>query len=263
MNSYKFIILEERGAVGHIILNRPEVHNALNIEMIRELTTALRWLDSLPSIRLIQISANGPNFSAGADLNWMKKGLSQSKEELTGESRELAMLFNTLYNSSKTTVVVVTGKVIGGANGIVAAADITASATDATFAFTEVKLGLVPATIAPYIIEKTAAGIAQEWMLTGRTIPSAEANLRGLINFVYPPDQLENEVEKLTEILLRNGPSAMEGIKKMFRNRKLFSGPDTQIEETAALIALFRTSPEGQEGISAFFEKRQPAWRNE
>lgn len=263
MNSYKFIIQEEHGAVGHIILNRPELHNALHIEMIRELTASVRQLDSLSHIRLIQISANGTNFSAGADLNWMKKGLSQSKEELTGESRELAMLFNTIYNCSKTTLTVVKGKVIGGANGIIAASDIVVATSEATFAFTEVKLGLVPATIAPYVVQKTGGTTAKEWMLTGRTISSAEANIRGLTNHIFAPEQSESEVAKLTEILLLNGPLAMTGIKEMFRNRGLFSNPDTQIEGTAELIARFRTSYEGQEGISAFFEKRQPQWRDE
>jgi methylglutaconyl-CoA hydratase len=258
----EFIITSEAHQAGHIMLNRPEVHNAMHIGMIREISSAISEYNRRDDIRVIMISANGTNFSAGADLDWMRKGLDQEKEDLYRESRELAMLFNDIYNSTPITVVLAKGKVMGGANGILAAADIPIAATGATFAFSEVKLGLIPATIAPYIVHRAGAAAASEWMLSGRPIPAEEAMQKGLIARIISEEEAALP-EKILSPLLQNGPEAMKGIKRMFRDGSLLKHPDQLIDATAQLIADFRVSEEGQEGIRAFFEKRQPRWKNE
>ena len=260
--SSAYTISTEVGHTGHIILNRPEVHNAMHIGMIREISEAIREFDNRDGIRIIFISANGQNFSAGADLNWMKEGLKQDKEALYRESRELAGLFNTIYNASKITVALAKGKVMGGANGIVAAADIPIAITGTSFAFSEVKLGLVPATIAPYIVQRTGKAAAYEWMLSGRLFTAEEALEKGLISRIIPEEEADQPGE-LLDPLLRNGPEAMKGIKRMFREQHLDQHPDQLIESTSQLIAEYRVSEEGQEGIRAFFEKRQPRWTDE
>ncbi|MEX0981196.1 MAG: enoyl-CoA hydratase-related protein [Bacteroidales bacterium] len=263
MIQYKYIIESSEAHVGTITLNRPEVHNALHIEMIREISCAFRRLSKKRDLRLISIRSNGKNFSAGADLNWMKKGLEQSKKKLTSESEELAKLFNDIYTSPKVTLAVAKGKVMGGANGIIAAADISVAANDTSFTFSEVKLGLIPATISPYIVARTGKSAAREWMLTGRQIDAREAYERGLINQLVLNDDTDEYVQQLQKQLLRNGPRAMKGIKKMFRNSDLQGDPDNQIKATAKLIAKYRISEEGQEGIQAFLKKRNPGWIDE
>jgi methylglutaconyl-CoA hydratase len=263
MKQKEYIIESTETGIGYITLNRPEVHNALNIEMIREIAASIEKFNKKKELRMIIIRANGENFSAGADLHWMKKGLEQNEKELLGESLELANLFNSIYNSSIVTVAVASGKVIGGANGIIAASDISLAAENSSFTFSEVKLGLIPATIAPYIVQRTGENIAREWMLTGRTIPAKEAYERRLVNILVPDNNLDEHIQQLTETIRNNGPKAMKGIKKMFRKEDFSSHPDKLLEPTAKLIAKFRVSGEGQEGIKAFFEKRKPAWHNE
>lgn len=263
MKKKEYIIESTGSHVGYITLNRPEVHNALSIEMIREIAGSIKKLNRKKEVRMIIINANGDNFSAGADLNWMKKGLEQNEKELLSESLELANLFNSIYNSSIVTVAVASGKVIGGANGIIAAADISIAAENASFTFSEVRLGLIPATIAPYIVQRTGENIAREWMLTGREIPAREAFERGLVNMLVPDSDLSGYIQQLTETLRNNGPRAMMGIKKMFSKYELSAHPDHLLKPTAKLIAKYRISGEGQEGIQAFFDKRKPAWREE
>jgi methylglutaconyl-CoA hydratase len=229
--------------------------------MIREITRSIQHLNKQENVRLIRIEANGTNFSAGADLNWMKEGAIQSEDKLMAESRELALLFNIIYNSEKVILVAAKGKVIGGAIGIIAAADIVLSTSETSFAFTEVKLGLVPATIAPYVVLKTGMSVSREWMLTAREIDANEAYARGLTNLIVPESDLDTEVQKMVDSLLGNGPKAMRSIKKLFRQQEFSKDPNDQIDSSSKLIAKFRVSEEGQEGIRSFFEKRQPNWK--
>jgi len=248
---------------GHIVLDRPEVHNAFNIEMIREIADAVGSFNEDDRVRFIVFSANGENFSAGADLKWMKEGLHQSAEELRAESRELALLFNLVYKSEKITIALVNGKALGGANGLVAASDFSFASGQSTFAFSEVKIGLIPATIAPYIVRKTGLQTAYEWMLTGKSIPADEAARKGLVTEVVESNRLKNRAVELTDLLKMNSPAAMQGIKKLFHNGGLEGNPDDMVASTADLIASFRGSEEAQEGIHSFFEKRKPNWTDE
>ncbi len=249
--------------MGTLTLNRPEVHNALHIGMIREFNRQFDQLDNDPGITIILIRHKGHNFSAGADLQWMKDGLTQSAAQLEQESRELGELFHRIYHSSKVTITTIRGKVIGGANGIVAASDIALAAEDSSFAFTEVKLGLIPATIAPFIIRKAGVTRAREWMLTGRTIPADEGFRSGLVQEIMPGDELETQTDALIDKLLKNAPGSLTGIKELVWYLENENDPEKILDHTAALIAQFRTGTEGQEGMNAFFEKRTPTWRDE
>ncbi len=263
MNTSQTIITSRRGKVGTLTLNRPEVHNALHIGMIREFSKQFDQLENDPGITIILINHKGRNFSAGADLQWMKDGLSQSAPQLEQESRELGELFHRIYHSRKVTITAIRGKVIGGANGIVGAGDITLAAEDSSFAFTEVKLGLIPATIAPFVIRKAGATRAREWMLTGRAIPADEAFRAGLVQEITPVDELESRIDALINTLLKNAPGSLTGIKELVWYLEHENDPKTILHHTSALIAQFRTGQEGQEGMNAFFEKRTPTWRDE
>lgn len=261
MMKYRYIEAAVGDRVGRIALNRPEKHNAMHIGMIRELTSAIEEMNHGNKADLILITGKGKNFCAGADLNWMKEGLQQSEEELYRESLELAMLFDKLNRSPKITLVAVSGKVMGGANGILAASDIAVASSTAVFAFTEVRLGLVPATIVPYVVQRTGESVAREWMLTGREFQADEAYQRGLVNWLVSDVELVRRTEELIGMLLGNGPKALLGVKEMFLKEGSSREQKSHIDLSARLIARFRISEEGQEGISAFFEKRQPRWK--
>jgi len=231
--------------------------------MIREIRKALISYEKDDAIRFIVFTSGSLNFSAGADLDWMKQGMQQSTEQLTAESKELASLFHDIYHSGKITISAITGKVMGGANGIVAASDFALAANDAIFSFPEVKLGLIPATITPFVVNKAGIQYTREWMLTGRKITASEAYLKGYITRTVEIQLLDRTLNDLIITLEKNGPSAMSGIKELLRDEDLLLSPDKMLDKTAKLIADFRISDEGQEGIHAFFEKRQPKWIDE
>ena len=247
-------------ASGTVTLNRPDVHNAMNLQMVRELSDVFIRLHNQPGIRIIHLCASGSNFSAGADLNWMREGLSQTGSRVREESLELANLFHSIAAAPQVVVCSVKGKVMGGANGIVAASDLVVAADEAQFAFTEVRLGLVPATIAPYILRKAGYAKSLDWMLTGRLFSAREAFQAGLVQYLSSGTKTEKDSVEIIEGLLRNGPRALKGIKQLVND---LSGGDIDGETrelTAQLIARYRTSEEGQEGMKAFFEKRKPVW---
>ena len=260
MQQESTIISTITGSVATITLNRPGFHNAMDITLIRELTDSIKKIEARDEIRIILLNAKGLNFCAGADLNWMREGMNQTPVQLKSESLELSNLFNTIWASELIVISAVQGKVIGGANGLVAASDIVVAEETASFAISEVKLGLVPATIAPYVVHKIGYSRSTEIMLSGRTFDAKEARLAGLVHYLCEAGTLKATTEEIIANLLTNGPDAMKGIKKLLH--WLESGTITnQIQEhTADLIARYRTSPEGQEGMSAFLEKRKPGW---
>jgi methylglutaconyl-CoA hydratase len=260
MLQQKAIDVMVSGPVATLTLNRPDKHNAINLEMIRDLTRSVESISATPSVRILVIRSEGANFSAGADLNWMKQGQTQSRDQLVSESLELAALFRILYETDLLVVAALQGKVMGGALGLVATADLVIAEADTRFAFSEVKLGLVPATIAPYILQKTGHAVASDWMLTGRTFDVEEARTAGLIRYTCKQGERDELCAGIVEELLTGGPEAQKGIKGMLR--ELSPGQiDKDIEiKTANLIARFRISDEGQEGMKAFFEKRKSSW---
>lgn len=263
MVSYTTIAVNVHGALATVTLNRPEVRNAMNLEMIRELTGVFRELGANPSVRIVVLDSGGPHFSAGADLNWMREGLEQPADQLLEESRELARLFLTVDRCPRVVVAAVKGRVMGGANGLVAAADIVVAEETARFAFSEVKLGLIPATIAPYVYRKAGQARTSELMLTGRVFDAMEARQSGLVHRICREGELAGAVQEITGLLLENGPVAMQGVKELIGTLRQETPEEDLVELTAGLIARHRVSDEGQEGIRAFFEKRKPNWHEE
>ncbi|HER07658.1 MAG TPA: enoyl-CoA hydratase/isomerase family protein [Bacteroides sp.] len=260
MTGYETIQLHVGGPLASITLAREKVRNAMNIRMIRELVRAFDDLNQNEEIRIILLRAEGEHFSAGADLNWMREGLGQSPEQLLAESRELAGLFSSIHRSEHVVVTAVRGKVMGGANGLVAASDIVVVEETAAFAFSEIKLGLIPATISPFVLRKMGYSRTKELMLTGRLFHAKEAVEYGLAHVICGKGKLEETADAVIKELLSNGPRAMKGIKSLLDTLDRPGANDRLSDLTAELIAKYRSSEEGQEGISAFFEKRKPGW---
>lgn len=260
MNAYSTINIIKSGRIATVILNRPEVYNAINLEMIRELTEVVNVLETDKQIVIIVFRSSGDHFSSGADVNWMMEGMTQNNAQLTSESRELAGLFESISLCDKVTVSAVHGRSMGGANGIVAASDIVIADDTATFAFSEVRLGLIPATISPYVIRKMGSSRTRELMLTGRRFDAIEAFEFGLVHQLCKPGGLDGAIKKLSDLLLSNAPGALSGVKELVRFLEDQPDSSTLPAKTAKLIARFRLSPEGQEGMRAFLEKRKPDW---
>lgn len=254
------IIVRKDGPLGTISLNRPKVHNALDLQMIRDLTAAVNRLNRKAGLRLIVFTSKGKNFSAGADLHWMREGMNQEEEQLRKESLELAGLFRTIRESDALTIASVKGRILGGAIGLVAASDLVVAEHTATLTFSEVKLGLIPATIAPHVLRKAGHSRSAEWMLSARTIPAPEALEAGLFNRICPEGSLEESTAGLIGELLSNGPLALRGVKELLATLESPQDPAQVDRHNAKLIASFRISAEGQEGMKAFFEKRKPHW---
>jgi len=257
---HTYIHTELTPPLASIVLNRPEVHNALHIGMIREISSLWNALESDRSINLVRLTSRGKNFCAGADLNWMREGMKQSGEQLIKESLELADLFWSIRSSRLITIAAVKGRAMGGAIGLLAASDMVLAESSSVFAFSEVRLGLIPATIAPFALQKMGYSRSLELMLSARSFTAEMASQYGLVHLVCEEGALDEVTKKMTDSLLLNGPVAMQSVKSLLN--KLDHGTprgDTR-QLTAELIARHRISPEGQEGITAFFEKRNPNW---
>ena len=254
--------LEEVGGdgVARITLTRTNVHNAFNDELISELTRSLAGLESDPRVRVVVLAAQGPSFSAGADLTWMQRTASYGEDENIRDARALATLMRTLYELSKPTLALVQGPAYGGGVGLVACCDIALAAQSACFALSEVRLGLIPAVISPYVMAAIGERAARRYFLTGERFSAETAAALGLVHQVVPDPQLEAKAQLLLADLLKGGPRAQAASKSLIaavRNRPL---NDKLVADTARRIALQRGSAEGREGITAFLEKRKPRW---
>ena len=263
MRAYKTIVMNELSGIGTIWLNRPEVHNAFNPEMISEVNDAVIFFQEKIDIRLIIIRARGKSFSSGADLNYMKELAGADLDVNLSDAKKLAEMFFTIHSCPKPLVTVLHGNVTGGANGIVAASDIALAETGTVFRFSEVHLGLVPATISPYLVRKIGLSASKDLMLTGRSFNAAEALRLSLVNYTFEPEDLDKILNGILKNLLLGGPDALSGTKKILNgivNRNIDSG---LLEFTSNAIAFSRASDEGKEGISAFFEKRRTLWQKD
>ena len=249
-------------SMAWINLDRPEVRNALNAELIRELTEVFDWLNSRDDIRVIILKGNGPAFCAGADLAYMKEMASFSYNQNIADAEKLSKLFQTIYFCDKAVIVDVHGACIGGANGIIAAADIVIAEKDTKFAFTEVRLGLTPATISPFVVGKIGNTAAKELMLTGRRFTAEEAKTFGLVNVVVDEAELIDTERQYIDHFLQASPDAIAECKNLLR---MVTGTDDCYNpvfmQTSVAIANQRISKAGQEGMKAFFEKRKPNWK--
>ncbi len=258
---FKTIKVQLGESMAWVNLDRPEVRNALNAELIRELTEVFDWLNSRDDIRVIILKGNGLAFCAGADLAYMKEMASFSYNQNIADAEKLSKLFQTIYFCDKAVIVDVHGACIGGANGIVAAADIVIAERQTKFAFTEVRLGLTPATISPFVVSKIGNTAAKELMLTGRRFTADEAKTYGLVNVVVDEAEMIDTERQYIDHFMHASPDAIAECKNLLR---MVSGTDDRYNpvfmQTSVAIANQRISKAGQEGMKAFFEKRNPEW---
>lgn len=257
------LAIDRRGAVATLTLDRPALHNAFDDVLIAALTEALRALGTDPSVRAVVLAGNGPSFSAGADLNWMRRMAQASEAENRADAGRLAALMRTLDELPKPTIARVHGAAFGGGVGLIACCDIAIGVPEAKFGFTEAKLGLVPAAISPFVIAAIGARQARRWFQSAEVFDAAEALRIGLLHAVVLAPALTAAVQRQGELLLKAGPAAVAEAKALVR-RVSAGGFDaaTLDRDNAALIARLRVSPEGQEGLSAFLDKRKPRWDN-
>ncbi len=248
-------------SMAWINLDRPEVRNALNPELISELTEAFDWLDSRDDIRVIILKGNGKCFCAGADLEYMKDMARYSYLQNLADAERLSKLFQTIYFCNKAVIVCVHGACIGGANGIIAAADIVIAEKGTKFAFSEVRLGITPATISPFVVAKIGNTAAKELMLTGRRFSADEAKDFRLVNAVVDEAEMLDAERQYIDHFLHASPEAVAECKNLLR---MVSGTDDRYSpvfmQTSVAIANQRISKAGQEGMAAFFEKRKAEW---
>jgi methylglutaconyl-CoA hydratase len=251
----------QRNDVALVTLNRPEVHNAFNEASIAELTDALVALDDDPQARAVVLLGAGESFCAGADLNWMERMAGYAYEQNVADAGALARLLSTLANLSKPTIARVHGNAFGGGVGLVACCDIAIAAQQASFALSEAKLGLIPATIGPYVIEAIGARRARRYMLTAETFDAAEAYRIGLVHDLVPSvEDLDTRINEVLGALLMAGPQAQAAVKALVRAVAHRPIDERVVSDTAERIAKVRASEEGKEGIAAFLARRSAAW---
>lgn len=248
------------GASAHVVLSNPAKHNCFDDVLIRGLTEAFTQLAGEADIRAVILRAEGKSFSAGADLNWMKRMAGYSREENLQDALALAGLLRTIDRCPKPVIGLVQGPAYGGGVGLAACCDIAIAAPEAKFALTEVKLGLIPAAISPFVAAAIGARAARRYFLTGEPFDAAEAHRLGLVHeLVGDTDALLPAGERLAERVAKNGPVAVAEAKDLiFSVDRPYD--DAVMQDTAARIARVRASAEGRDGVSAFLEKRAPAW---
>jgi len=248
--------------VATVTLNRPEVHNAFDNDLIVKLTGLLTELGGRRDVRVMILTGAGTSFSSGADISWMKSMADYSEARNYEDALQLAELMATLNNLNKPTVARVNGHVFGGGVGLVACCDIAVASTDARFCLSEVRLGLVPAVISPYVIGAIGARHARRFFQTAEAMSAKKARRIGLIHEIARPGRLDSAVTHQVELLLKGGPDAQRESKELVHMVIGHSlSADLALKmRTAEIIAQMRVSEEGQEGLKAFLEKRQPQW---
>ena len=251
--------IEYDGPVARVWMNRPDLRNAFDGLMITELRKVLFDLRSVDAVRVVVLGGRGPAFCAGADLQWMKAMASFTREENLREAQALADLFFTVYESPKPIVARVHGAALGGGAGLVAASDIPVAALGTQFGFTEVRLGILPAVISPYVLGKIGEAAARELFLPGERFEAVRALEIGLVRAAVPEEDLDAAVEGRVKELLQAGPRAIAEAKALIREVAGRRVEDVQ-RYTVERIAEIRTTAEGQEGMRAFLEKRKPYW---
>jgi methylglutaconyl-CoA hydratase len=257
--NYQTILTSQDGPVLRVALNRPEVHNAFNDRMVEELLEVFSDIAERQDLRVVILTGQGKSFCAGADLNWMRRVKNYSFEENLKESNRLADLMYAIYALPLPTIARINGATIGGGTGLMAACDLVIAAQSAKISLSEVKLGLVPAVISPYVVRRAGESACRQFMLTGERLTAEKALNFGLVNQVVPMEDLDEAVREHAAQLLTSGPEALKTCKELLRRV-----PEMSFEEvksyTAEVIARLRLSDEGQEGMAAFLEKRKPKW---
>ena len=253
------LLVEAKGPVLHVTLNRPDVRNAFNEELIAELTRWARGVEAGAGARVALLAGAGKVFCAGADLSWMSKTIAYSHAENVRDAQAMASMFDALDRLPIPLIGRVHGAALGGGVGLAAVCDIVAAAEDAVFGFTEVKLGVLPSVISPYAIGKIGRSAARELFLTGSRFTAARAKEIGLIHAVAPQADLDRTIARYVTEILASGPEAVAAAKAMIAHVAGQRTADVGAH-TIDAIAARRVSPEGQEGMRAFLEKRKPSW---
>lgn len=259
LGDYKTLKFRVKEKIVTVWLNRPELHNAFNSTMLTELTDILEIINNSEDIRVVIFTGEGKSFSAGADLNWMKEIINYSYEDNLKDSEKISEVFYKIYTLNKPVISAINGAAIGGGMGFVAASDIVISSDRALFSLSEVRIGVVPACISPYLIRKTGEGALKELFLSGRRFYPDEALKINLINNIVEHKNLMSFAENKARDLLENGPKAMSMCKKLFSDVPEMD-LSTAYNHTSEIIAGLRISEEAQEGMKAFLGKRKPNW---
>lgn len=259
MTSFSTLLINYDGSRATVTFNRPDIHNAFNSGMIDELAAAFREIEGKKQIRLVILTGAGKSFCAGADLNWMRAVKDASYEVNLAESNRLADLFWQMYSFPLPIIARVNGAAIGGGTGFVAVCDIAIAARSSKYSFSEVKIGVVPACIGPYVIRKLGEGRARELFITGERMEAERAHEVGLVNAVVDDEALDSAINELAMQIESSGPNAITMAKKLVSSVPAMSPSEFRLY-TAEMIAKLRQSPEGQEGMDAFLNKRTPSW---
>lgn len=252
--------IENVGQIATIWMNRPEVFNAFNEKLIEELTVACNILEQDSSVRVIVLGGRGPHFSAGADLNWMRRAAAASEQENLDDARSFAKMLRTLNMVSKPTIARVQGAALGGGTGLVAACDMAVVSADAVFSTSEVRFGIIPAVISPYVLRAIGARQALRYFQSAEKISAERALAIGLVNEVVSLESLDATVARLVISLLSGGPLAQIAAKKLITAVVDLPIDEITSEYTAQRIADQRNTDEARDGVAAFLEKREPAW---
>lgn len=260
MANYRSLEVEQRGATRWIWLNRPEFRNAFNDMLVAEISAAFADVEASPETRIVVVAARGPAFCAGADLNWMRSMASFSHADNHADALQVARMFEAVHASSRPVIGRVQGDAFGGGVGLAAACDIVVAVESAGFVLSEVKLGLVAATISPHLVRAMGARQAARYMLTAEKFDAARARALGLVHEVVAADALDGEVERLVRHLLAASPDALASTKRLLADVVETPLDDVLLAATAKCIADARVSEQGREGIAAFLEKRAPSW---
>lgn len=252
---------DDRGVVT-VTMDRPEVRNAFDADLIARLRTTFEGLHDEPELRAVVLTGADGIFSAGADLNWMKGMVGHSFEENVTDSRDFESMLRAVHACPRPVIARIEGHALGGGTGLVACCDIAVATRDALFAFSEVRLGIIPAVISPYVIRKVAPTHARHLFLTGERFDARRAREIGLVHDVVADDELDEVVSEVVDGLLRGGPRAQGEIKALLAELRRRPDLDDAADYTVETIARLRVSDEGQEGMNAFLERRPPGWIN-
>lgn len=252
--------IELNGPVATIWMNRPELHNAFDETLIAELTAACIALDADTDVRVVVLAGRGKSFSAGADLNWMKRAANNGVDDNLNDARALANMLRTLAEMRKPTIARVQGAALGGGMGLAAACDIAVASTKAFFATSEVKFGIIPSAISPYVLRAIGARQASRYFQSAERIDATRAREIGLVHETVEADELDSKLAEVVGALLQGGPLSQSAAKDLIRAVNNQTINTALVEDTAHRIAHLRATPEAREGIAAFLEKRSPNW---
>lgn len=257
---YETLEIQREAGVATIWMNRPDVHNAFNAQLIADLTTACIELDADDSVRAVVLAGRGKSFSAGADLNWMKAAGEASEAENFADAMKLAGMLRTLAEMNKPTIARVHGAALGGGMGLASACDICIAGDRAVFATSEVKFGIIPSAISPYVIRAIGERQAYRYFQTAERINATRAATLGLAHEAVATEELDAKVSEVVEALLQGGPKSQAAAKDLIRAVANRPVSDAVVEDTARRIASLRVTPEAKEGLAAFLDKRPAAW---